>query len=75
MQTILKRPASTKHVHDLGISQKSALNLGRRIRAALVIGQDRLMLGPVKIDETYPDGKAPNRHVFQVDRKRGLDGK
>ena len=75
MLTSLKGVASTKLARDLGITQKSAWHLGHRIRAALANGQDRLMLGPVEIDETYVGGKARNRHASQRDGKRGVDGK
>ena len=64
MPTRLKAVASTKLVRDLGISQKSTTN-----------GQDRLMLGPVEINETYLGGTARNRHASQRDGKQGVHGK
>ena len=71
MLTSLKGVASTKLARDLGISQKSAWHLGHRIRAAFANGQDRLMLGPIEVDETYIGGKAKNQHASQRDGKRG----
>lgn len=38
-------------------------------------GEDRLLPGPVGIDETYLGGKARDRHASQRDGKRGVDGK
>ena len=75
MLTSLKGVASTKLARDLGISQKSAWHLGHRIRAAFANGQDRLMLGPIEVDETYIGGKAKNQHASQRDGKRGVGGK
>ena len=67
--------ASEYHARrDLGISHKSALHLSSRIRVALAIGQDPLMLDLVKIDETYA-GEVLNRHADQRDEKRGVDDK
>lgn len=60
--TSLKGVASTKLARDLDISQKSAWHLGHGIRAAFVNGEDRLMLGSIKVDETYIGGKAVTRH-------------
>ena len=75
MLTSLKGVASTKLARDLGISQKSAWHLGHRIRAALTTRRDRLLLGPVEVDETYIGGKARNRHAAKRDGKRGVAGK
>ena len=72
MLTILKGVASTKLARDLNICQKSAWHLGHRIRAAFANGQDRLMLGPIEVDETYIGGKAKNQPVSQRDGKRGV---
>ena len=73
--TSLKGVASTKLARDLGISQKSAWHLGHRLRAAFANGQDRLMLGPIEVDETDIGGKAKNQHASQRDGKRGVGGK
>ncbi|MCY4096629.1 MAG: IS1595 family transposase [Gammaproteobacteria bacterium] len=75
MLTSLKGVASTKLARDLGISQKSAWHLGHRLRAAFANGQDRLLLGPIEVDETYIGGKAKNQHDAQRDGKRGVGGK
>ena len=75
MLTSLKGVASTKLPHDLGITQKSAWHLGYRIRAAYANGQDRLLLGPIEVDETYIGGKSKSQHVSQLDGKRGVGGK
>ena len=75
MLTSLKGVASTKLVHDLGISQKSAWNLGHRVCVALANGQDRSLLGPIEIDETYIGGKARNIHASQWDGKLAVDDK
>ena len=75
MLTSLKGVASTKLARDLGISQKSAWHLGHRIRAALTTRRNRLLLGPVEIEETYIGGKARNRHASKRDGKRGVAGK
>ncbi|MCY4127821.1 MAG: IS1595 family transposase [Gammaproteobacteria bacterium] len=75
MLTSLKGVASTKLARDLGIRQKSAWHLGHRIRAAFAHGQDRLMLGPIEVDETYIGGKAKNQHASRRDGKRGVGGK
>ena len=75
MLTSLKGVASTKLARDLGITQKSAWHLGHRIRAAFANGQDRLMLGPIEVDEIYIGGKAKNQHASQRDGKRGVGGK
>ena len=75
MLTSLKGVASTKLARDLGITQKSAWHLGHRIRAAFANGQDRLMLGPIEVDETYIGGKAKNQRASQRDGKRGVAGK
>ena len=72
MLTSLKGVVSTKLVRDLGNSQKSAWHLGHRIRAAFANGQDRLMLGPIEVDETYVGDKAKNQHAFQREGKRGV---
>ena len=75
MLTSLKGVASTELARDLGISQKSAWHLGHRIRAAFANGQDRLMLAPIEVDETYIGGKAKNQHASQRDGTRGVGGK
>ena len=63
MLTGLNGVASTKLARNLGICQKSLWYLGHRIRAAFANDQDRLMLGPFEIDETYIGGKAKNQHA------------
>ena len=75
MLTSLKGVASTKLVRHLGICQKSTWHLSHRIRAAAANGQDRFMLGPIGVDETYIGGKAKNQHASQRGGKRGVDGK
>ena len=75
MLTSLKGVASTKLARELGICQKSAWHLGHRVRAAFANGQDRLMLGPIKRDETYIGGEAKNQHASQRDGKRSVAGK
>ena len=75
MLTSLKGVASTKLARDLGISQNSVWHLGHRLCAAFVYAQDRLLLGPIEVDETYIGGKANNQHASQRDGKRSLSGK
>ena len=75
MLTSLKGVDSTKLARDLGISQKSAWHLGHRIRAALAKGDDRPLIGPIEIDETYIGGKARSRHAPERDGKPGTVGK
>lgn len=71
MLTNLKGAAHTKLSREFGISQKSAWHLSHGIRAAFAQGQDRHMLGPIEVDETYSGGKAKNQHASQCDGKRG----
>ena len=71
----MKGVASIKLARDLGTSEKSTWHLGHRIRAAFVNDQDRLMLGPIEVDETNIGGKAKNQHASQRDGKRGVGGK
>ena len=75
MLTSLKGVESTKLARDLCITQKSVWHLGHCIRAAFANGQDRLMLGPIEVDETDIGGKAKNHHGSQRDGKWGVGGK
>ena len=63
MLTNLKVVASFKLACDLGISQKTAWHLGHRIWTAFAKSQDRLVLEPIKVDETFNGGKAINQRA------------
>ena len=75
MPTSLKGVASTKLAGDLGISQKSACYQGHCIRSVLAHCQDRLVLGPIEVNQSYIGGKAKNLHASQRDGKRGVSDK
>ena len=64
-----------QHETGAGPRYQSEIRLAHRIRAAFAHGQDRLMLGPIEVDETYLGGKAKNLHASQRDGKRGVAGK
>ncbi len=71
----LKGVASTKLARNLGIKQKSAWHLGDRIHAAFANGEDRSLMGPVEIDDTYIGGEDRNHHAFERGGSRGVDSK
>ena len=60
---------------DLGITQKSAWHMARRIRETLATHQGRFA-GPVEVDETYIGGMERNKHASKTLRAgRGPVGK
>src|SRR5271156_1084755 len=69
--------SSCEMARDLGITQKSAWFLDRRIRFALHQGSfEKMLSGEVEADETFIGGKARNMHVAKRERRiTGTGGK
>lgn len=62
-----KGRSSVQLAADLGITQKSAWHVSRRIRRALADGCLPGFDGPIQVDEAWFGGKAKNRHRRQRD--------
>jgi transposase-like protein len=64
--------SSCELARDLGVTQKTAWFMARRLRFALIEGGFNLLGGEVEADETFIGGKARNMHVAQ--RRRRITG-
>jgi len=66
-----KNGASSYEIHRaIGVTQKTAWFLDRRIRFALGLGPGNKFSGQIEADETFIDGKARNMHKDK--RARGV---
>jgi hypothetical protein len=66
-----KNGASSYEIHRaIGVTQKTAWFLDRRIRFALGLGPGNKFSGQIEADETFIDGKARNMHKDR--RARGV---
>ena len=62
LSTSLKGVSSMKLHRDLGVTQKTAWHLARRIREAWEDDEEEPFSGSVEVDETYVVGKRKNMH-------------
>ncbi len=74
--TSLEGVSSMKLHRDLGVTQKTAWFMLRRIRKAFENDDDWPLGGPIEVDEAYFGGKEANRHAKKKIRAgRGAVGK